>query len=341
MDKQSLQNEIGAELLSALPRDVSPREYFRGKKQGREFVLMLYPDATKAHLEEMLNFINIGSKLNMVGLKTPELYESNKQRCYSLFEDLGEESFGAYLRSNPKKREYIYELATDVLSVIGANQCLSNNLPLYNQSRINENRRQIVDYYMALQNENITSEKTVKSYLSIWEDIESRLAPCPQGFVHGDFHLENMIHVAHETGVRRCGLIDYQDALSGPLPYDLVNLLEDARVDVPNELRAKIIERYCKGMNAQDKSIFLDWYRVLGTQFHCRVIGLFIKLSAEQGRDSYLVHVNRLQSYISDGLQNPILLPLKLWFKKEGVDFDSINDLDGDIIRKVFRNISF
>ena len=341
VDIQSLKDEICADFISALPRDVSPREYFRGRKDDREFILMLYPDASQGHIEEMLGFIRIGKRLSDASLKTPDLYEKNEEKCYSLFEYLGEESFGAFLRSNPQKREYIYELATDVLRIMGANKNLSNDLPLYKDSRIHENRRQIVDYYISLLREYCTSEQNVQSYLSVWDEIESSLPSCPQGFVHGDFHLENMIYVPYEKGIRHCGLIDYQDALHGSLPYDLVNLLEDARIDVPQDLRVAMIDRYCAGMSAQEKSEFLDWYRVLGTQFHCRVLGLFIKLSAEQGRDSYLVHINRLQNYIKDALENPILLPLKLWFEKEGVDFDSIKDLDGDIIRKTFRNTSF
>ncbi len=341
IDLQSLREKVGADSLSALPRDVSPREYFLGERAGKEFILMLYPDASKDHIDEMMGFINIGNALSNAGLKTPELFEKNERECYSLFEYLGGNSFGYYLRANPDKAEHIYELATDVLFTLKEKKTLSDGLPFYNQSRIHENRRQGVDYYMAMQRKSKINESTVISYLNVWDEIESSLPPCPQGFVHGDYHLENMIYVTHETGLKRCGLIDFQDALSGPLPYDLVNLLEDARVDVPASIKNKMIDRYCSGMSEHEKAAFLDWYRVLGTQFHCRVIGLFIKLSAEQGRDAYLIHIERLQRYIVKALETPVLAPLKLWFEKEGLDFDSIKDLDGDIIRKTFETISF
>lgn len=341
VDKTFLARKIGVETLHPLPRDVSPREYFRGRKGDRDFILMLYPDASAPHREEMQGFIRLGAWLGQQGIKTPALYEKDEQQCYALFEDLGAQSFGARLRDGSVNQEVLYTLATDVLITLGHAEHLPDGLPLYKDSRIHENRRQIVDYYMTLLHKERPDNQTVQSYLSVWDKIESALSPCPQGFVHGDYHLENMIYVTHETNVKRCGLIDYQDALHGPLPYDLVNLLEDARIDVPQDLRAAMIDRYCDGMSAPDKAAFLDWYRVLGTQFHCRVLGLFIKLSAEQGRDSYLVHINRLQNYIKDALENPILLPLKVWFEKEGVDFSSIKDLDGDIIRKIFRNTSF
>lgn len=341
VDKNSLAREIGVDVLEPLPRDVSPREYFRGRKGERDFILMLYPDASAPHRKEMLGFISLGAWLGQQGIKTPALYEKDERQCYALFEDLGVQSFGACLRDGSVNQGELYTLATDVLKILRQAEELPDGLPLYKDSRIHENRRQIIDYYMPLLRKERPDDRAVQSYLSVWDEIETALLPCPQGFVHGDYHLENMIYVTHEIGVKRCGLIDYQDALYGPLPYDLVNLLEDARIDVPQDLRTAMIDRYCTGMSARDKAAFLDWYRVLGTQFHCRVIGLFIKLSAEQGRDSYLAHIDRLQTYILNALEDPILSPLKLWFEKEGVDFGSIKDLDGDIIRKFFRNISF
>ncbi len=315
-------NELGN--LEPLARDVSPREYFRGDG----FILMTYPDATPEHRAELLEFIRIGEWLSDNGIKTPDLYDLDKENCKATFEDLGKVSFGKYLQENPSSREELYILATDILkklSTIGA----PDNLPLYKDSKIHENRRQLIDYYSPV----LGNNADMQGYIDAWQEIESSLPSCPQGFIHGDYHLENLMYV---DGT--CALIDYQDALYGGLPYDLVNLLEDARVDIPKDLRAAMIDRYCEGMNASGKDIFLKWYRVLGTQFHCRVLGLFIKLAAEQGRDSYLIHIPRLQNYISGALQDPLLSPLKAYFEKQGVDFTPIKDLNGRIIREIFNS---
>ncbi len=318
-------NELGK--LEPLARDVSPRQYFRGVKEGRSFILMTYPDVTPEHRAELLEFIRIGEWLSNNGIKTPKLYDLDKENCKAIFEDLGKISFGKYLQENPSSRKELYILATDILkklSTIGA----PDNLPLYKDSKIHENRRQLIDYYATFLGKNAD----MQGYIDVWQKIESTLPPCKQGFVHGDYHLENLMYV---DGI--CALIDYQDALYGPLPYDLVNLLEDARIDVPKDLRAAMIDRYCKDMSASDKDIFLKWYRVLGTQFHCRVLGLFIKLAAEQGRDSYLIHIPRLQNYINYALQDPILSPLKAYFEKEKLDFTPIKDLNGQRIREIFN----
>lgn len=338
---QTLAQRFGVDELESLPRDVSPREYFRGCKDGRSFVVMLYPNPDESAHHELSEFIRIGKWLNAQGVKAPALYDADMEECIASFEDLGSMSFGRALRENPDNQEKLYTLAVDVLKTLAANGLPQDGLPQYMDSRIHENRKQFIEYCLAYTRKEKQSEDTLQSFLSAWEDVVSGLPPCPQGLVHGDYHLENLMLQKDEEGIQQCALIDYQDALSGPLPYDLVNILEDARMSVPDDLQKKMIERYCDGLfQGEEKNTFLKWYRVLGTQFHCRVIGLFIKLAAEQNRDSYLIHIERLANYITDALKDPTLSPIKTWFEKEGVDFTSLKDIDGQKIREIFRNIS-
>lgn len=329
--------ELGLGPLEPLARDVSPRLYYRGRDEaGRSFVLMRYPDADDKARGEMAGFIRIGAWLARQGIKTPELYARYEAQACAAFEDLGAVSFGRALREGTDSREALYTLACDVLIRLREAGSM-DGLPDYKESRIYANRRQIVDYCLPLVRGEASTEALAQGYISVWDEIHESLPPCPQGFVHGDYHLENLMLVHGEQGIKRCGLIDFQDALTGPLPYDLLNLLEDARVDVPDDLRQAMIDRYCAGMDAAEKDVFLNWYRVLATQFHGRVIGLFIKLAVEQGRDEYLIHIKRLRDYIQKSLKHPVLAPIKAWFEKEGVDFDSINDLNGESVRAVFE----
>ncbi len=346
--------------LERIPRDVSPREYFRGN-DGRDFIIMRYPNNSPEHRSELLEFIRIGKWLFDNGIKTPKLYDLDESKCTAKFEDLGRASFGKYLSENPAEQIKLYTLATDILKKL-ATSGVPNNLPAYSNSKIHKTHSQIIDYYMPiiLSSQSIhislpSSRPTERSgeiidpstcarddndvlngYLSAWDEIERSLPPCPQGFIHGDYHFENLMYISSNSGLQQCALIDYQDALHGALPYDLVNLLEDARMDVPLNLRNSMIDHYCNNMSVNEKAVFLQWYRVLGTQFHCRVIGLFIKLAVDQGRDDYLIHINRLQGYIRDALNDPVLSPLKSWFKKEQLDLTMIKDFNGDIIRKFF-----
>jgi len=119
---------------------------------------------------------------------------------------------------------------------------------------------------------------------------------------------------------QKTGLLDFQGAMMGPLAYDLVNLLEDARVSVPQQIQREMIDLYCAVMSAEEKALFLAWYRILGTQFHCRVMGQFVKLAYESGKMHYLAHIPRLQAYIASALDDPLLLPLKAWFVRYDID---------------------
>jgi aminoglycoside/choline kinase family phosphotransferase len=118
------------------------------------------------------------------------------------------------------------------------------------------------------------------------------------------------------------GLIDFQDAFWGFEGYDLLNLLEDARVSVPLDIKEAVKNQYCAEMSATERKIFDDWYILLSTHFHFRVIGLFVKFSREKGTSEFLTHIPRLQNYIKENLKNPLLSPLKEWIEQNNVSFN-------------------
>lgn len=335
---QVLAAEIGCESLTPLPRDASPREYYRGTRNGEALILMRYPSPDEKSRAELKQFLRIASWLMENGIRAPLVFDSDQAKGTALLEDLGTVSFGKALREGYNRTE-LYTLAADVLRRLREAKA-PGFLPPFRESRIRQNIRQIADYYIPFLHRQTMPESAISRYLAIWSGIEQSLPPCPQGFLHADFHLENLMLQETGEGIERCALIDFQDALLGPVPYDLVNLLEDARMDVPTDLQKSLIDRYCAGMSAKERQAFDLWYRVLGTQFHCRVIGLFIKLAAEQNRDEYLIHISRLQNYLKTHLEHPVLEPLKDWFEKEAVDLTPLKDLKGSEIRDIFRSLA-
>ncbi|GJL84460.1 MAG: aminoglycoside phosphotransferase [Micavibrio sp.] len=263
--------------------------------------------------QQIHDFIRIGQWLNDIGLKAPEIYEADEAQGFLLLEDFGDVSFRKAIEKGQDVGA-LYQLADDVLEHLKVQDC-PLSLPDYYSSAIHEKRRFVVDYYIPAVRGEENPQGLVEDYLSVWDGIEKSLPPCPTGFVHADYHLENMMWLPGEEGVKRLGLLDFQEALSGPVAYDLVNLLEDARVAVPDDIKNEILGR-------QD-ALVRSWYRILGTQFHCRVIGLFIKLAQEDGKTQYLQHVPRLGAYIKKGLEDPLLAPMKRWFKDQKISFDA------------------
>ncbi|MCK5384779.1 MAG: phosphotransferase [Alphaproteobacteria bacterium] len=335
-DPQAIADKFGLKHIQPLQGDASPRRYFRGQKHGKSVIAMFYPDANHESRAELKNFLKISDILARQGIKVAECYEMDKQGICALLEDLGTLSFGDCLREGSELPENMYKLAIQALIQM-RKISETGTLPTYKQTGIYANRRQMIDYYMTLKKGIPPGEPYVNEFHALWEKIEKDLPPCPQGFIHGDYHLENLVYAKNEQGARQCAVIDHQDAFYGPLPYDLVNLLEDARIDVPPDIRSSMIEMYTQGMSKDEKDAFMVWYTVLAAQFHGRVIGLFIKFAAEQNRDSYLTHIPRLQNYLTESLKAPVLAPLKQWFDKVKLDFQPITPLDGEQIRAALK----
>ncbi|MFP4098375.1 MAG: aminoglycoside phosphotransferase family protein [Alphaproteobacteria bacterium] len=319
----------------ALPQDASARRYYRAIRNGKNVIIMLYPDADDGNKAELIRFLDYGSRLDAHAIRVAQCYEADIENGYALLEDLGEKSFGALLRSGKKNHNDLYDMATRTLLKMTAIKDL-NNLPEYKKTQIYKNRRQFVDYYMAYKKGEPADEECAQEFLNLWDEIEAKLPPSPHGFVHGDYHLENMMYLEHEVPDFRSALIDYQDAFYGPVPYDLLNLLEDARADVPQQIRKKMIKLYTAGMSENARNDFMMWYKVLAAQFHCRVIGLFLKLTAQRQSEVYLQHIPRLQHYLATSYQDPLLEPFHKWLEKVGLDFNPIKALDKKSISTFF-----
>lgn len=307
----------GAELTS-MGADMGLRRYFKVTKEGKTALLM---DMSAVDKEESHDtYMSIDAYLAGIGVRVPEIYYSDSTRQWSLIEMLGEQSFGDALHSGADK-EKIYQLATSVLKKIKTG-AQGNDLKLidYKDSRPWKNLPQFVDYYVPEVTDQKPSETLHAEFQEVWHSIEALLPHCPKTFCHADYHLENLMwQPESEEGY---GLIDFQDAFWGPQPYDLLNLLEDARVSVPDDIKQTMKELYCQGMSTQERDAFEDWYVVLSAQFHCRVLGLFIKFSQETKTDKFLAHIPRLQGYMLKNLENPVLKPLKEFVERHKVSFN-------------------
>ncbi len=305
----------GWAVVAPVGQDGSTRHYSRIEKGGRTAILM---DCSRGETpgHALKDFIRIGRWLSDIGLKTPEIIESDEKSGILIVEDFGDVSFKKAMAQTGA--DELYSLAADVLQEIGRHKSIPD-LPDYHESAIHKGHRRVIDWYAPAMRQQRNPENFLGEYLAAWDEIEKNMPPCPQGFVHADFHVENLMFLPGEKGLKRCGILDFQGAMHGPLPYDLANLLEDARVDVSTEIKEKILKK-C------DENVRI-WARILGTQFHCRVAGQFIKMAARDHKTGYLQYIPRVQRYIRSALQDPVLSPLKEFFDKSGISFTAPPDL--------------
>jgi aminoglycoside/choline kinase family phosphotransferase len=304
--------------LIPMGADMGARRYFYAGEKDCGALLM---DMSRSGLESGLDhFLKIAAFLNEAGIKAPDIYDVDTAQGLAMIEYLGDNSFGDAMRAG-QPQERMYDLAADIL--LKMRRRITENsieLPAYQATGIRARVRQFVDYYMPSVSGEAASEETIAELESVWAAIEKKLKPCPEGFCHADFHLENIIY--RPRAETKYGLIDFQDAFWGPIAYDTVNLLEDARKTVPDDIKRAVKEKVCAGMSDEELAGFDDWYAYLSAHFHCRVIGLFIKFSRETGTTRFLAHIPRLQNYLAENLKNPLLAPLKDFMEGHRIKLD-------------------
>jgi aminoglycoside/choline kinase family phosphotransferase len=133
-----------------------------------------------------------------------------------------------------------------------------------------------------------------------------------------DFHSPNIIWLGDRAGVLRVGIIDFQDAVLGPAAYDLVSLLQDARIDVPEQLELTLLSRYIKARRAADGQFdpagFAELYAIMSAQRNTRLLGTFARLNRRDGKPQYLRHQPRIWTYLSRSLAHPALSAFREWY---------------------------
>lgn len=324
----------GGATLSPVGEDCAFRRYFRVSRpdDSRTMILMESvpddsPHATQGHRVD--DFVRLSAYLRGCDLHAPEIYRVDLEQGYVLLEDFGDVSFKKALESGVP-REEAYELATDVLLHIYKGTAGDETLALapFEGSYLHKSKQRLVEWYMpALRQEPVDPALTAE-YNDVWHRLEASLPPCPQGFVHADFHFENLMWIDSAEGLSRAGILDYQGALKGPLAYDLGNLLEDARLDVPEDLRQAMLVRFCAGMDAPEEEAFRAWYRVLATQFHCRLMGQFVRLAVNDKKPRYMQFLPRVAGYLCEGLKDPVMAPVAEWLSAQGVTIEGLQGLD-------------
>lgn len=309
--------------IGPLNEDCAFRRYYRLKK-GKETALVV--DSIKSMEDKVApkhclsDVVRLAPLLTKAGVKVPEVYAYDLEAGYALLEDFGDVSFNKAMGQGVSDKS-LYALATDVLCAFRGSEALQVlELDHYYDTLLHANRVDVVHWYRPAALYEVNPEGLMESYLAAWDTVEAALPPCPMAFLHGDFHMDNLMYLADQPEAKRCGVIDYQGAVIGPQPYDLANLLEDARRTVPEDIKRAMKEKYCTTMSKTEREIFDAWYRVLATQWHCRVIGLFVRLWVRDNKSIHVHHIPRLQNYIAQALKDPVLAPLAKWFKESGID---------------------
>jgi aminoglycoside/choline kinase family phosphotransferase len=158
-------------------------------------------------------------------------------------------------------------------------------------------------------------------YLEMWSRALRFLDTEAKTWALRDYHSPNLIWLPERTGLNRIGIIDFQDCLIGHPAYDLVSLLQDARVTVPDEMELKLLSHYARLRRSHDAAFdmasFARAYALLGAQRSTKILGIFSRLDKRDLKPQYLKHIPRMEGYLAKNLAHPALAEIRTWFETQ------------------------
>jgi len=285
------------------------------------------PYSRIAHLaEDVRPFVAVAAALRGAGLSAPQIYAQDLEKGLLIVEDLGDRVFGTEVAAHDVQDD-LWHAATDALLALHKvriphrlpiGEGMVHVLPSYDRRALTIETELLIDWYWpAIHGTDIPAEAR-EDFTAAWDAIFDRLLSLPTGLVLRDYHSPNLVWLPERSGVDRVGMLDFQDAVLGPPAYDLVSLTQDARVDVPERLEAKLIAHYCSVAAAQDAGFsvadFHFAYRALGAQRNTKILGIFARLARRDGKPHYLRHIPRIWGYLTRDLAAPELQTLRAWY---------------------------
>jgi aminoglycoside/choline kinase family phosphotransferase len=297
--------------------DASFRHYHRLRANGRSVVLM---DAPPEH-ENVRPFVRIARHLVGLGFSAPAIFAADEDQGLLLLEDFGDDTFSRLLRGGESEWP-LYELAVDVLvrlHRLPPSAAMPDALPPYDNRRLLDEALLFADWYLPAIFGDALPAGIRDAYVDAWLAVLPAATRQRQTLVLRDFHIDNLMRLTDRAGIAACGLLDFQDAVAGAAAYDLMSLLEDARRDLPPELKTEMLARYHAGVAHAglchgDPAAFDRAFAVLAAQRHAKVIGIFTRLNRRDGKPAYLGHIPRVWRLLEAALAEPALAPVLRWF---------------------------
>lgn len=328
--------------LSYLQGDASPRAYARLDAGPDHAILMDWPRQPDgppirdglpysriAHLAEgVAAFCDVAELLLSKGYSAPRIFAEDREAGLLVIEDLGDRVFGLEIAAGTPMGE-MWRDGVDVLvgmrELIGTSQfaCRDGHtytFPRYDARALGIEVELLLDWYWPMVLHTAAPQSERGEFLSLWAPLFTEVLAGPAMPVLRDYHSPNLIWLPERTPKKATvGLIDFQDAVLGHPAYDLVSLLQDARLDVAAALEQELLAHYIRATSARepnfDADAFTSAYAILGAQRNMKILGIFARLNKRDGKPAYLKHIPRIWRYLERDLAHPKLAPMRRWME--------------------------
>jgi tRNA threonylcarbamoyl adenosine modification protein YjeE len=340
------------EFLRRTGRGDADRAYFSGDASARSYETVAGPDAVPlilmnsprlvlgpsvrdgrpyaeiAHTAQTVAaFVAIARMLKQGGLAVPEIFEQDLERGFLLIENLGT---GSFLddAARPVKERYV--AAAELLAAMHGRSWpeafeaapgIVHRIPPFDRDAMMIEVELLLDWYMPAVFDKAATPAHRAAFTAAWNGAFDRLDGKERGFVHRDFQSPNIIWRSDRQGHDRLGIIDFQDALIGPVAYDVASIALDARVTVSPALEQAVTDAYVAQRSKQgrfDRRQFDEAYAILAAQRNSKILGIFVRLDRRDGKPDYLQHLPRIRDYLRRVMVHPSLAELKALYEESG-----------------------
>lgn len=322
-----------------LTGDASSRAYERlVRPNGETAILMISPRrpdgppvrnglpySAIAHLAESVHaFVALDRGLRALGFSAPRIYGEALDAGLLLLEDLGDA--GVVDQNGPIPERYAEAVrllarmhATTLPHVLPVAEEIDHVIPPYDGEALLIEVDLLLDWY-AVHVAGVDVTVPMRSeFTQAWGEVLTEIVAGPTTWTLRDFHSPNLLWLPEREGLARVGLLDFQDAVLGHPAYDVVSLLQDARVTVPPELELKLLGLYVRERKtadpAFDMAAFASAYAIMGAQRATKILGIFARLDKRDGKPAYLRHLPRIEAYLARNLGHPALARVKSWYE--------------------------
>jgi N-acetylmuramate 1-kinase len=325
-------------LRARLQGDASSRLYERLALGDKHVILMNSPRrsdgppvrdgkpySTIAHLaDNVVPFVAMANGLRQYGFSVPTIHHAELDQGLLIIEDLGDERVVAGEPPAPIKERY--ETAVDALlalhehklpDVLPVSPHVEHRIPYYDLSAFLIEAELLLDWFLPRLNAPLPDSER-DSFRRQWRELLQPAIDMAPTWVLRDYHSPNLLWLPRRSEIARLGILDFQDAVMGPGAYDLASLLQDARVDVPEQLELALLGRYVRGRRQADPDFdpaqFIKIYVTLAAQRASKILGIFARLDMRDGKPQYLRHMPRVWGYLQRSLSHPALEALNAWY---------------------------
>lgn len=297
-------NTLPAELglapdsLRPASSDASFRRYFRIDQQDGTAIIMDAPPDR----EDCGPFLHVGQRLADNGLRVPQILAKDTSQGFLLMSDLGSHTFYQALIEGVDEATLHILYRPALHALVRLQQARCDDLPPYDAQRLLEELSVFREWYVEKHHNATLSAAEETALDEIFRQLTQDIASQPIVLVHRDYHSPNLM--VPQTGGEEPGVIDFQDAVAGPITYDIASLSMDARYTWEEERQLDWTIRYWEMARAAGLPVGADFadfhrgYEWMSLQRNLRILGVFVRLSLRDGKHHYLDHLPRVNAYV-------------------------------------------